>query len=1345
MNISSLFSNIKRPPINNKKIFGVVTIAIIIISLLGLGYYLYIKDNESNITNYKFTTLDNYFKIASKKLENDFLRQNSIKEGLNEVDNKKSLDSTFQDSIYQSTAKKLLKYKGFDHLIIRITDNRITDSTKTILINSIALPKKLDKNDSLFGIMGLEIAKVADLNFIGQDYKVFARKYNYSNKYDENVDFQMIGLIKSNHYKDLTRQLDPWIICLLATFLLLCVFGMPFFKMYFIAEDERLNRQDIVFAGFAILIGSPLLYIIFLSIIDYSNQLYNKIPSELEHLACNVKMNFEEENKSIITRLYNFDLNSYDKKYEDSLANDNFKAILNSNSKIKLKKYLSPLLDTMPKSKNYFNSYKEYFKIVSKIDTAGTIKYSINYIKEPPQKKTPTSLSHRNYFKNIKSQSNVWTTGKYKIKYVMRPVVSIQDETEEAVYIIQNDANSYKVGSSQLKSVHQPILPFGYKFAIVDSEGEIWFHSDKGKSTLENLFEFSSKHEPLYAAIIGRIKVHGNFELYGEKQIYYTLPIEDTNLSLVAYYDISLLRLKTAEILSLSTMGIFCMFLLTSIITVVILIFRKQKNGFYKENTFIFDFLLPKKFYKKRYIGLSILLFALGLLVIINTIYVESITHTPSSPPISNFILILWSFLLVYYVLKLYKQKKTKINIQVLFLISGIVILNFLYFKYTRQNFLFLVLIQLFFIIILLFKPLLRRFSLVVNTVERKTQLLYQKWYAIFLTSWLLISSLLPAFLLYSKSVNIENFIWTKTNQYYKASQYIKNDKYLRDKLPPYEGKNNERLYKQYLEASEYNLHNSNKIKPVNEDNERHYDTEFSNFLWYVRPIFNKKIRPHQALAFNGANDKSWSSNEYNDSIKFITKHNKTSLVSIIKKKSNEENNCKNSYNHILPFYSNTFFKSVKIIGILILLFSIFFLIYFYVYRFFGFCFMSLKSNDFDTNQNKNYSKKFAQILNKEGANSGLIIIGPPLTSKRKYAETILSQTEEKKGVALSFLNINQIGSTNSNIQHYFDTLFTGFISHPYINNKKKGWQEEFNYFILDHLEYDIHSFFSNKIKLEILCYLIAKNKRIILISEIYPSQILSFYQEQINSNTPMDISDMKISKIEIFNEFNSWRNIIGAFPQVILGITKNKKKVRNILKNENDDSKKNIIVEELGYSNFLPELAAVIYSKTNYTKNNKILDKHHMIVHIQNLSFGYYSDIWNSMPSKERYMIYDLAQDDFLNIKNHDSLFSLIKKGLIKWDDRPVIFNQSFKYFILSSVSKEEALQLEIKNRTDGSWGTIKIVIYLIILTIMVFIALGEPNLVQDFNALITALGGLGVLLPTLSTILAKSGSKTT
>ncbi|MGI9549785.1 MAG: hypothetical protein ACR2MT_01195, partial [Aurantibacter sp.] len=509
----------------------------------------------------------------------------------------------------------------------------------------------------------------------------------------------------------------------------------------------------------------------------------------------------------------------------------------------------------------------------------------------------------------------------------------------------------------------------------------------------------------------------------------------------------------------------------------------------------------------------------------------------------------------------------------------------------------------------------------------------------------------------------------------------------------------------------------------------------FRELLWSSRPIYDEKVRRFQGMVYQNSWDSTWRSTEQFSSLEFHLNYSKEKGKGVL---STYKTKRQNDYEDYLDL------KGLKWIGLIVILAMLFSLILFFVDRFFAFRFRHLKANDFDTNNDQDYVEKFANVLRSEDSNSGLLLIGLPFSGKGNFATDIISAAGYKHPTRLSFLKLDNL-TKDADIPQIFDALNIDSLN---TGKSHLNWKNK-DAFVIENLEHNLKSFNANRIKLRLISFLISEKKRVILTSEVYPSQILALYDSRAKKD--------ESSELELACDFNSWRNILSAFPQVLIGITDGKKRVIEELEKEAADKKSmvdtraknlNVLSKELGYSKFLPTLAPVIHSKNLYFEEDDEmkqakLDEQRMVMHTQNLSHGYYTDIWNSLPTRERYMLYDLAKDGFLNIKNGNSLFSLMKKGLVVWRDRPVIFNYSFKNFIISSVSMNEALRLEYKNRGEGSWGTVRIIFYLIILTIIIFILLGEPGILKDFETLIGAIGGIGVIIPIISSLLARGGQK--
>lgn len=1313
---TSFVRSIQKPFVANKRLFGLLTVALIVIGLLMAGYYSYTQRNEQYFRESKLQSLDAHFDIISKQLNNDvqsYNAQNNITPQSGDSVLHKQV-TPLKKEIYSSWKKSTKSIKldqAFDELIVVINDpaKSVSEIYKSSLKGAIKPP------DSLFRSSLLNIGVAYAIPEENTKYQLFGREYDYETSLNSSLKLRIkiLGLVKADRYNESIRKIDSWIIALLTTFLLLAIFGLPYFKMLFIAEDERLSSNDVILSGISVVVGAPIIMMVFLALMAHYYDYYHTVPQQLNELGNDIKYRFEQENEANVNELYSLSLEKAD--------------TLNMNVGQQYFEISEADLEAI-----------DNFKFISKIDqTNGKVRYHIALIDKDNIKNTKT-LDSRRYFKDFDKSVNLWKSDVVP-EYVMRPVVSIEDQTAEAIYILNNKTDvlpGYRVGSSQLRAIHDPILPFGYQFAIIDNSGEVWFHSEEGRATLENFFKVSRQLDDLKAAVLGRINAHGLVNYRDEGKLFNVAPIAGTNLSVVALYDIGLLRTRVSEVLTLASMAILLAFLLMLLITVLSLIIRNPKLGLYRYDKFLFEFITPRKENKETYILLSALFLGILLIAIIVG------TFCPVAPPkvyIISLLLAMWTYLIVYYTLHPYRNRRDiKFRVRDFLLLSVIVFLNVIMIKINPENYLFhitAILLQLCCIAIIVrgqFFALPARVKNICKYNFLKIHIAYRYWYSIFLFSWLLLAAVYPAYLIFEKAQDLNDMVWFKANQIYMAKTYEETEKKLRKKLPAFQEleARYSKLYQKHLEGGLYPK--AIKFKDTNDNialDTKANDTILREFLWNMRPIYDEKVSPFKALVYQNSVDASWSSVEDLD-------HLSLTVSSLEKEVSFQITG------HTGNKFMNTGygFPTLKVTGILLILAILFSLILFFVDRFFAFRFRHLRPNDFDTNKEKGYIKKFGQILLDERSNSGLLLIGLPFSGKRVFAKEILKTAGYTKDATLSMLRLDNV-DTNTDISDILAVL-AGF-------DLKNG--DEFNLeaheaFIIEHLEHNIKSYDANHIKLNVISFLISKRKRVILVSEVYPSQIFAFYE-----NPPED-HNLPLGSYE--DDFNSWRNILSAFPQVLIGITSNKKKVYRILGITPTDKPTKFertiapLIAELGHSKFLPTLAPIILSKTLYTTENpdepgQQLDRQRMVMHTQNLGHGYYNDIWNALPTRERYLLYDLAKDGFLNIKNRNSLFSLMKKGLIVWRDRPAIFNFSFKNFIITSVSLNEALRLEKKNRGKGSWGSTRILFYLIILTTIAFIAMGKPELLKDFETLVGTLGGLGVVIPLISKLLASGGNK--
>jgi hypothetical protein len=114
-------------------------------------------------------------------------------------------------------------------------------------------------------------------------------------------------------------------------------------------------------------------------------------------------------------------------------------------------------------------------------------------------------------------------------------------------------------------SLRQPVLPPGVRFAVVDPDGLVLFHSDPTRSLKQNFFEETEHARPLEAAALGRYDdlVTGDYE--GRRHRFHVTPI-DARLSgtarpwsLIVFQDTRVPETVNLEILTLAV-GLFAIY-----------------------------------------------------------------------------------------------------------------------------------------------------------------------------------------------------------------------------------------------------------------------------------------------------------------------------------------------------------------------------------------------------------------------------------------------------------------------------------------------------------------------------------------------------------------------------------------------------------------------------------------------------------------------------------------------------------------------------------------------------------------------------------------------------------------
>lgn len=232
-----------------------------------------------------------------------------------------------------------------------------------------------------------------------------------------------------------------------------------------------------------------------------------------------------------------------------------------------------------------------------------------------------------------------------------------------------------------------------------------------------------------------------------------------------------------------------------------------------------------------------------------------------------------------------------------------------------------------------------------------------------------------------------------------------------------------------------------------------------------------------------------------------------------------------------------------------------------------------------------------------------------------------------------------------------------------------------------------------------------SSNKKAILLSYYYPSFILLNYLKVLKAGKKEGLIE------ELVREF-------GKIPQYIFGYS--------------EDTKKSSSNEFL--SNYL--------SKSTFKEletHEKLIISENEIMKDESIGFSHFYHLWHTLSDREKYSLYDLSIDGFLNTKSTKAITNLMYKGIIYWKDGLRVFHPAFRNFILANVAKDYGKQLVKEIGKKSTWASLSVVIYILILAALFFVAFSEPAFFSDFNTFITVAAGIVTVVPTVASLFAK------
>jgi hypothetical protein len=1160
-------------------------------------------------------------------------------------------------------------------------------------------------SDSLLGKRGgITTSTVKSLNVGGNDYKIFLQPLNFGST----GKWVVSGLLSNQRYQEEKNQLPSNIVLLLLTAVLIIIVAFPWLKLYQMGSKDRLTVSDGVAS---IVVAMLLMSLLFFSFFKYNVLLRPDISEDSKNtLANEITNTFKSEVDVVYDKLHQIDtlVSNHIDLFTDLHDLNNEGIYANTTTHRENLATVDSILKGLNVNQLLW------------LDSSGT--ETVNWF-AGKQNAPHGNFSHREYFKQLQQHRYIIADHDTSRKFYLDQIVSYTTGKFTSVLSIPSSVPGQAIAaiSFDLKAVAKPVITAGYQFAIINNAGKVLYHSDSTRNLNENLLSEFAEKDKLTSCLQARSSGVFITKYFSKNYNVRVSPMPNLPYYILVLGDISYKETRDMEIYSFTFSMLLILFALL-ILQLFVMFFVSSRQSFFKKQAFNTSWVGPKISFADDY---NLATFANIAMMCLLVFFFHLSTF------LEYFFILLFSvsalsiFLNAIYARHYRKVKQAdnygfKIR-SIVSLIIFLVIINVAAWKMLdRPNFFSFFLYQVIATalgFVLYFKGswiLLVTQSFLLSFTQRfSNKIKYPSWgyaksFSLMALTRLIITSGIPILFFYISSYNYEQNIAIRYRQLQFANQLT--DRLTENQLDSFNNKHGYNGY--YLDKSWINsiaITNKTEVEPYTKE-----ENITTKFLGIFRLYFTDHAVNEDKLYVPQSTDQSVY---YNPLLKdAIQKNHFTTTYKATRIPGKYVSITAAPLNYQLPsVWGHATFRGF-IFWLLLLLALIGF--YFIVYKIISklFCLRLPNLSAWKSLDDK--------ILTNSKLNNLVFVIGLPGSGKlgriksRILAGEINDGTNpyvwddvnpERSQVAVAdLINIPDYGDTREK-----DKEWTDFLAMVFAEKNKV--------IIVNHFEYNIQDAVTNRIKLNFLERLMLENKcKIIILSTIHP---VAFLDSVLDQSIAVDDKNVPGQDLE------RWHVLLGHYRIVVLPLEPSE--------NMMTDPSWRSIYKETQLTHFLNkmqqpaiEIAKLLPEKQRAEKVDELAFK------LQVTSHYFYMYIWQSLTKEEKFLLYDLAEDNLVNSFDDYNLNLLVAKGIILRPDGTLsLFNRGFRNFILTAIGNSEVMKIKRHIKENGNWSRLKNPLLIIIVAILTFLLASQE---ETYSKLITYVAALGAGIPTVLRIVS-------
>ena len=167
----------------------------------------------------------------------------------------------------------------------------------------------------------------------------------------------------------------------------------------------------------------------------------------------------------------------------------------------------------------------------------------------------------------------------------------------------------------------------------------------------------------------------------------------------------------------------------------------------------------------------------------------------------------------------------------------------------------------------------------------------------------------------------------------------------------------------------------------------------------------------------------------------------------------------------------------------------------------------------------------------------------------------------------------------------------------------------------------------------------------------------------------------------------------------------------------------KNSLIMEFGQSKELVEIGKNLESYINKYHPTHTLSFEEIIMKVEQTASGFYHRLWASCSKVEKFVLYDLAKDGYVNTLNKEPIYRLCQKGLITCQGSLNIMNESFRNFIHNNMEPELIKEIDKNVAERGRWNKFRAPLIIALIAVGAFIFVTQEEVFSKSIAFLTTI----------------------